>query len=136
LTDLVTQWRSTWWDTRRDSSNNDDDHGSITFLKAALETATKELEQGMYSLEHQQGGIPKLFLEKKREAERLGLPTGPATTTTRSNTSADKEHNDDDDDDDVVEVLESPPAKKQKTSGDDNNGGSNNASIVVIDISD
>jgi hypothetical protein len=127
LTDLVKGWKKTWNDVgeKKDATHE--------HLKIALRTATKQLEQGMYSLEHQQGGIPKLFWEKKQEAERLGLPTGPA------NSNSNKEDNKSDEyDDDLVEVLESPPAKKHKTSGgsDEKSGGSNNASIVVIDISD
>lgn len=67
-----------------------------------------ELETSMYTLSQQKGGIPKLFIEKQRDAERLGKPTSPDKKRSREE--------EDDDDDDVIVVLENPapPSKKHQ----------------------
>ena len=69
---------------------------------ADLESTITELEQSIYSLEKQRGGIPVIFVDKQRDAERQGKPIGPTCRKAS------------DDDDDVILVVDQP-TKKFKT---------------------
>ncbi len=72
-----------------------------------LESTICELEASIYSLEKQQGGIPAIFVDKRRDAERQGKPTRPPSDGLTEHPVVD--------DDDVVVVFE-PLAKKPKMS--------------------
>jgi hypothetical protein len=61
-----------------------------------------ELERGIYTLEQQEGGVPKLFLEKQREARKRGEPTGPSN------------NEENEDDEDIVVVLDEPPPPSKR----------------------
>ena len=72
-----------------------------------LELIISELGVSIYSLDKQKGGIPGIFFDKQREAERNGKSIRPP--------SDDSEGHDDTDDGEVIEIFE-PRSKKVKHS--------------------
>jgi hypothetical protein len=91
LVDLAERWKST------------------ELCVSDLESTICELEASIYSLEKQQGGIPAIFVDKRRDAELRGKPTRPPSDGLTEHPGVD------DDDDDVVVVFE-PLAKTPKMS--------------------
>lgn len=73
-----------------------------------LESVISELEVSIYSLENQKGGIPAIFFDKQREAERNGKSIRPPS-------NEDSRGQDDIDNCEVIEIFE-PQSKKIKHS--------------------
>ena len=69
---------------------------SVDGLVKSIESETNALESAMYSLSNQQGGVPKLFLEARENAEKNGRPVSPGKEATSA----------DDSDDEVIVVKE------------------------------
>ena len=92
-------------------------------LIKGMEREAEALGNAMYSLAGQQGGVPRVFMEARCQAEQKGLPVSP-----------EKDHAPADLDDDDVIVVKEVPAFQAQSRSDSYSGNGKTAEPEVIEI--